>query len=167
MTQWLLTAALILSAFASATMAQTKEPLVGTWKLMSITDTTDKGEVKHVWGENPTGFLTYTADGRVWAIIVSTEEKPRTLSLNADLTVALSPFIAYEGSYNFTSDKVTHHIEASPFQMLVNTDQVRSVTLQGDRLILRQGPHADYRVPEPIAYSDYVWERMKPKTADQ
>jgi hypothetical protein len=142
MTKWLLTAALILSALASAAMAQTKESLVGTWKLVSVTDTTDKGEVKHFWGEHPAGLLTYTVDGRVSVVmVVSTEEKPLSLSLptpNGDLAIALAPFMAYEGSYTFTGDKVTHHIEASPFRVLVNTDQVRSVMLQGDHLTLRQ-----------------------------
>ena len=167
MEKWLLAAALILSAFTSAATAQSKKSLVGAWKLVSVTDTTDKGEVKRFWGEHPTGLLTYTLDGRVSVVmVVSMEEKPLSLSLptpDGDLTLALAPFMAYEGSYTFIGDKVTHHIETCPFRVLVNTDQVRSVTLQGDRLTLRQGPHADWHVPEPIAYSDYVWERIKQK----
>jgi lipocalin-like protein len=56
-------------------VAQSKTDLVGTWKLVSATDTTDKGQVIHnVYGLNPTGFLTYTADGRMMAIITDADE---------------------------------------------------------------------------------------------
>jgi hypothetical protein len=49
-------------------LAQSKADLVGTWKLISASYTTDKGKVIHnVYGLNPTGFLTYTADGRMMA----------------------------------------------------------------------------------------------------
>jgi Lipocalin-like domain len=57
--------------------AQSKADLVGTWKLISVTDTTDKGQVIHnVYGVNPPGLLTYTADGRMMAIITNGGRKP-------------------------------------------------------------------------------------------
>ena len=65
MTKWLLSAALILSAFASSAIAQTKESLVGTWRLVADRGTTEKGEDVDRRGPNPVGFLTYTADGRL------------------------------------------------------------------------------------------------------
>ncbi len=38
--------------------------VVGTWKLVSNTTTTEKGAVnKSAFGQNPSGLLTYTADG--------------------------------------------------------------------------------------------------------
>lgn len=46
--------------------AQSKADLVGTWKLVSATETTKKGEVRAAYGwQNPAGLLTYTADGRM------------------------------------------------------------------------------------------------------
>lgn len=39
-------------------LGQSKYPLVGTWKLISATDTTDKGQVvDNAYGLNPIGFL--------------------------------------------------------------------------------------------------------------
>src|SRR5690242_18744871 len=62
-------------------LAQSKNALVGTWKLISATDTTDKGQVmKDGYGRNPTGLLTYTTDGRMMAIITNGGRKP--LSVN-------------------------------------------------------------------------------------
>ena len=61
-------------------------------------------------------------------------------------------------------DKVIHHIEACLAQDLVNTDLVRSIKLQGDRLSLRWGRFVFRGVP--MASGEVVWERMKPKTTD-
>ncbi len=44
--------------------------LVGTWKLVSASTTTSTGERSETpYGLNPVGFLTYTEDGRVAAMI--------------------------------------------------------------------------------------------------
>jgi hypothetical protein len=150
MTKWLLSAALILSAFPSSTIAQTKEALVGTWKLVSYTTTNDKGEVEHGMGMNPIGALTYTADGRVSVFMADSERKQ---------------FFAYAGSYSLAGDKVTHHIEISIFQGLVNTDQVRSVRLEGDHLTMRGG-FVVGGATFGSSNNELVWERMKPNTAD-
>jgi hypothetical protein len=94
--------------------------------------------------------------------MVSSEAKPLPSPTNPDFAL-LVPSATYAGSYTFTGDKVIHHIEASSIQNIVNTDQVRSVTFQGDRLTLRVGPCTG-RGGVRIAYTDYVWERLKPET---
>jgi hypothetical protein len=57
MTKWILAAALIVSALQSTAIAQSKDTLVGTWRLISSKDMTEKGEVKDSYGPNSTGFL--------------------------------------------------------------------------------------------------------------
>ena len=166
MTKRLLSTALILSAFPSIAIAQTKESLVGTWKLVSSTDTTDKGEIKDSYGPNPTGFLTYTADGRVMVIIANGGRKPLsgpngTIEERAE---AFTTIVAYAGSYAVTGDKVIHHIEACSIQNAVNADLVRTVKLQDGRLTLRTGPYSRRGVH--LAGQELVWERLKPKTVD-
>ena len=70
--------ALLAFVFSPTMSAQCKDSLVGTWKLVSITATTDKGDVDKavLGGEHPTGLLTYTADGRMMAIISDDGRKP-------------------------------------------------------------------------------------------
>ena len=46
MTKWILSVALALLAFSSAAISQLKGDVIGTWKLVSSKDTTDKGVVK-------------------------------------------------------------------------------------------------------------------------
>lgn len=44
--------------------AQCKDGIVGTWKLVSVAATTNKGDVDEaVLGQNPSGLLTHTLDG--------------------------------------------------------------------------------------------------------
>jgi Lipocalin-like domain len=61
---------------AATEMAQSKHALVGTWKLVSATDTSEKGGVRDSMGPNPIGFLTYAADGRVSVVMGDSRRKP-------------------------------------------------------------------------------------------
>ena len=166
MAKWLLAAALTLIAFPSSAAAQSKKSLVGTWKLVSVKNTNDRGEVEDMYGPNPIGLLTYTADGRVSVLIADSRRKPLFSSgtPTADAKAeAFSSFNAYAGSYTFTGESVTNHIEVSSYQDSVNTDQVRSVTIQGNRLTLR----GEALVGGVMYHLEVVWERMKPGTANR
>ena len=150
---------------SSSAVPLTKESLVGAWKLVSLKNINDKGEGQDGYGPNPVGFLTYTADGRFSVIIADSRRKPLPVGPTASaetLSEVVSTFFAYAGSYTFTGDKVTHHIEICLIQILANTDQVRSVKLNGDRLTLR----GVWRVSGATSgSSEVVWERLKPETA--
>jgi len=164
MTKRLLSVALMLSVLAASARAQTKESLVGTWKLVSAEDTTDSGEVKSAYGHDPTGFLTYTADGRVMAVIANGGRKPLSSRDKDSAPVeeraeAFSTFAAYAGSYRVTGDTVVHHFEVASTQNLVNTDGVRFVKIEGDRLKMRTPPFVAGGVR--IAYREFIWERLK------
>jgi hypothetical protein len=51
-------------------LGQGNDKLVGTWKLVSASSTTSAGDrTESPYGPSPVGFLTYTADGRVTALI--------------------------------------------------------------------------------------------------
>jgi hypothetical protein len=74
----LTTIVMALSGFGSAqSVSIQKEMLVGTWKLVSASNVTDKGIAKdEAYGPNPIGFLTYTADGRMMGILTNGGRKP-------------------------------------------------------------------------------------------
>ena len=149
--------------FSSTANAQCKDSVVGTWKLVSVTATTDKGDVdKAVLGQNPSGLLTYTADGRMMAIISDDGRKPlsiadRVSAPAGERAQAYSTFMAYAGGYTFTCDKVVHHVEVASLQNWVNTDQTRIVSLQGNRLIVRNTPMLRAGVMVTI---ESRWERL-------
>ena len=145
-------------------MRNAKDSVVRTWKLVSVKATTDKGDVdRAVLGENPSGILTYTADGRMMTIISDDGRKPLSISDRAaapaeERAQAYSTFMAYAGRYTFTCDKVVTHVEVASLQNWVNTDQTRFVILQGNRLFVRNTPQLRGGVMVTI---ESVWERLK------
>jgi hypothetical protein len=154
----------VLSVSSFTANAQCNESVVGTWKLLSVTARTDKGDVDMVvLGQSPSGLLTYTADGRMMAIISDDGRKPLSIadrvSAPADERArAYSTFMAYAGRYTFSCDKVVHHVEVASLQNWVNTDQTRFLKVQGDRMIVRNTPMLRAGVMVNI---ESVWERVK------
>jgi Lipocalin-like domain len=64
----------------SSTVALAGEnPVLGTWKLKSfVREVTATGERIHLFGEHPSGYLSYSADGRMYAIVASDDRiRPR------------------------------------------------------------------------------------------
>src|SRR5262245_6774258 len=59
-------------AFLSSTIAVAGDnPVLGTWKLKSIVhEVTATGEKIHEFGEHPSGYISYSADGRMYAIAI-------------------------------------------------------------------------------------------------
>jgi hypothetical protein len=155
---------LFVLAAPSLLTAQTKQSVVGTWKLVSVSSTNDKGVVNNaIYGTHPAGLITYTAEGRVSVIITDDGRKP--LSVNDRLAAtmeeraaAFSTLVAYAGTYSFTGDKVIHHVEIDAMQNRVGSEQVRFVTLQGERLTLKTPP--TMRGGESLTF-ELVWERIK------
>lgn len=162
MKKWVVTAALVILAIPFSAIVQSNDAIVGTWKLVSATDTTDKGEVKDAFGKNPAGLLTYTADGRMMVIITHAGRK----SLSVDDYISAPPeeraeafatVLAYAGRYTHRGGEVIHHIEVCSIQNRVNRDVVRTiVALQGNRLILR----TPQRLHGAMATTELIWERI-------
>ena len=151
--------------FSPELIAQTNmNALIATWKLVSARDTTDKGEVIEApYGKNPTGFLTYSADGRMMAII--TNDGRKFLSGGADtspveeMAAAFATLIAYAGRYTVEGDKVIHHLDAAWVPNVVNRDLVRFIVkVEENRLTLRAAPFT--RKGVQIAQEELVWERI-------
>ncbi len=167
MSKWILALALASTAAAtiSVGLAQSNKTLVGTWKLESATITTDRGEVRNSWGAHPIGFLTYTEDGRMSAILTLDERKPLSVSdfISApadERAEAFASMTAYAGRYTFTEEKVVHHVEAASTPNDVGTDLTRLVKLDGDRLtLLVAKPYL--RGGIMVRSQELIWKRLK------
>ncbi len=160
------TAILAIAAFAvffAAVVGPADDKLVGTWNLVSASSTTSSGEPSEPpYGPNPSGFLTYTGDGRVSALISYAGRKPlsfgaETPALQAERAEAFKTFLAYAGRYTLAGDKVNHHIEISSIQNFVGKDLVRSVNFQGDQIILTTPPAP---VNGKIQIIKLIWQRL-------
>jgi hypothetical protein len=136
------------------------DKLAGTWKLVSASSTTSAGErCESPYGAQPTGFLTYTADGRVTALISHDGRKPLAYGGGSleEQAEAFKTFLAYAGRYTLNADKVTHHVEVSSIQNYVDKDLVRSVKFKGDQITLVTPPT---RVNGKMQTIELIWQRL-------
>jgi hypothetical protein len=155
-------------ALAASASAQSKDALVGTWKLVSATVTTEKGEKSDAFGRGAIGFLTYTADGRMMAMISHGGRKPLSVpdyifAPASERAEAFATFAAYGGRYTYNKETVIHHVEVSSVQNHVGTDIARMIVkLQADELILRtpQFPEGGRMVTAEV-----IWQRLKGEAA--
>ena len=135
--------------------------LAGSWKLVSAVCATAEGVATRPNGDHPVGFITYTCDGRIWAIIADGERKRLSGDWVSAAPIehadAFDACLAYTGRYTVSGDQVVHHIEVATVENWVNTEQVRFFELQGDRLTLRTPP-LPFRGVRQIF--EVVWERL-------
>ena len=132
---------------------------MGTWKLLSASSTTSKGERNDApYGEDPTGFLTYTEAGRVTSLISYGGRKLLPVGATPEQQAeAFNTFLAYTGRYTLSGNKVTHRIEVSSIQNYVNKDLVRSIKFEGDLITLTTPPTL---VNGKIQSVELVWQRL-------
>ena len=91
-------------------------PLIGTWKLKSyVREVAATGERYNERGEHPNGYLGYSADGRMYAIITwENRITPREVVPTDEERIKLfSTMISYAGTYTFDDEKVVHHVDIS------------------------------------------------------
>ena len=137
--------------------------IIGTWKLVSAVLTTLDGAPRQLLGENPSGFLTYTDDGRMSAIVASSGRQPLSVAdpaaaAAAEQAEAFATFTAYAGRYTFHGERVIHHVEVSLFQNWAGTDQIRFARLDGSRLTLTAPPMS---IGGEQLVVQLTWEQIK------
>lgn len=116
-----------------------KERLVGTWTMVSsVREEIPSGAKTDSFGPNPQGFITYTPDGRMSAIITRSDRTaPTGGRANADEAEALfRSMLSYAGRYTVEGDVVTHHVDISWNQSFTGGEQKRHIALDGDLLKL-------------------------------
>ncbi|MDQ3665224.1 MAG: SgcJ/EcaC family oxidoreductase [Acidobacteriota bacterium] len=161
---WLIIAAQNNIAFSGQPTTQSGASLAGTWRLVSAWASTASGGRNNApFGSSPTGFLTYTREGRMTAILSHGGRKPLSgsdrISAPADERAeAFATFFGYAGRYSLTDDKVIHHVEISSVPNWVNTDLIRVIKFEGDRIIVRTPPMS---VGGTIQTTELVFERVK------
>jgi hypothetical protein len=135
------------------------DTLIGTWKLLFASSQTPSGERNEApYGPSPSGLLTYTADGRVTALISYGGRKLlQARAAVEEQAEAFKTFLAYAGQYTLRGDQITHHIEVSSIQNYVNQDLVRTIRLAGDRIVLVTPPTL---VNGKVQTVELVWQRL-------
>ncbi len=139
-------------------------PLVGTWKLLSVELRLQDGTTRHPWGKKVAGQLIYGADGFMAGSFM---QKNRSLFGVADVmagtpsefAAAMKSYIGYAGPYSIQDDRVIHHAEVSLFPNWTGTDIDRFFEIQGNQLTLSTPPLV---FGEISGSAVLVWERRTP-----
>jgi hypothetical protein len=148
---------------SSSTVADEKDKLVGTWKLISaVSEDLSTSQKTNIYKGTPVGFITYGADGRVMTIIVdSPRKKPAAnVATAAEAEALFRSMAAYAGTYTVKGNQVIHVPEVSWNETWTGTDQIRDYKFDGERLLLATAPS-----PNPFTGKMSVrilaWEKIK------
>lgn len=153
------------------TLKNNHNPLLGTWKLISVTAIFPDGNINNeAFGTNPIGYITYTAEGKMMVIFSKSERpllsgnsaSPLTAAIHSvpieERAQAFSSFNSYAGSYTLDGNKVIHHVEIASIPNRVGQSLIRSFKLDGNRVTLKTPPSKSDDVPKVF---ELVWERIE------
>ena len=130
----------------SATIVTADEnPILGTWKVKSfVSEVSATGERYNLFGEHPNGYLSYSSDGRMSAIVVADNRvKPHGVAPTDEEAVKLHrTMLAYAGTYTLDAEKVFHHVDISWDEATTAlSDVVRFYKLDGNTLTITTAPN--------------------------
>ena len=131
-------------------------PLVGTWKLVSFQFEAEGGnERRDVYDEHPVGFIIFTADFRVLALLTASEragdEAARSL---------FDRMMAYSGRYRLRVDDCFITIVDSAWHPAwIGTEQTNFFTLDGDTLSIISPLQEHPKFPDQRVRGVAVWRK--------
>jgi hypothetical protein len=159
MTNWILAVALIVMAFPSAGLAQTKNTLVGTWKLVSWQVIVENEPPQNVFGSHPKGYLVLTHEGR--AIVVTTADNRKGGMGDAERAALHKSMLAYSGKYRIEGNDFITVVDVSWNEEWNGTEQRRHYRIEGDKLFVESAPAPSIVFPGKTDFRRIVWEREK------
>jgi len=147
--------------FAQAAIADDREKLIGTWKVLSYENEFKDGSPRRaVYGQNPTGFIILTAEGRMAAIVEGEGRKPA--KTDEERAALLRTMFAYSGMYRIDGDKWITKVDVSWNPAWNGTDQVRFYKLDGNQLEVTGAWGPNPNLPgSPITRGVVLFERAK------
>jgi hypothetical protein len=124
--------------------------IVGTWKLVAAAARDRSGNpLPTPYGSKGMGRVMFDADGRMMA--VTCDGRPE---LPAGTSRAYS---SYCGNYSFDGARLVTRVDAASDPARIGSDQVREVSFDGARMILKPPPRQTEAGEE---YRELTWERI-------
>lgn len=115
-----------------------KNALLGTWRLKSYVVTRGAGGRSTPYGENPSGYLIYSAENRMQVIGVAADRTvpAGTSPPDSERVMLYDTMFAYAGTFSVEGDKIIHHVDISWNETWTGTDQMRAFEVRGSILTL-------------------------------
>ncbi|WP_394000136.1 lipocalin-like domain-containing protein [Luteimonas sp. WGS1318] len=107
--------------------------LEGTWRLLSYAvEVKATGALFPPMGEAPSGYVIFSAEGRVWFMLTGEGREPA--ASDQGLARLLETVIAYTGRYWIEGETWVTAVDVAWNPAWVGTEQRRHFVLEGDRL---------------------------------
>ncbi len=124
---------LALCLVAQPGFADDRTKVVGLWKLVSYeVEVQATGAKGPVMGQHPTGYVNFSADGRVFFILTGEGRAPP--KSDQDRANLLGTLIAYTGTYRVEGDRWITKVDVAWNPEWIGTEQARTFKIDGDRL---------------------------------
>ena len=144
----------------------TRDELIGSWQILSAVQHFDDGMTAAEFGPRIRGYLIYTAEGTVSAVLGASDRPDISAGDPLDATaeeyeISARRFVAYAGTFMLDEDTghVHHTIELSLYPNWQGQRQLRLVEFDGDILTITASPRtaADGR----SFHSELRWRRAR------
>ena len=139
-----------------------EDRLVGTYRLRSFRDIADDGEVREPLGADPVGFILYSAERYMTAVLMAAN-RPNfgagdiLSGTDAERVAAFASASGYAGRWRIEGGEVVHHLEAATFPNWTGTVQRRPYEIDGDELRLFP---PRMLMDGKIRRSEVFWQRL-------
>ena len=143
--------------------AWSADSLAGTWRVVSDTAEETEGKAVHkFYGDNPSGYIIYTADGRWIQLITDSTRKPPAAPTATDAEAAelWRTMGAGAGTYKIEGDKIAGLVEVSFNPAAVGTQFSVPFEVNGDHLQYKAGPFMNAVIGKQVV-NTRVFERVK------
>ena len=135
-----------------------RAPLVGTWKLISNYLENKEGQRRYPQGENPNGYVVFTAEGRMLTLFTSGGNEPP--KSNEECTLLFKNMVAYTGIFRVEGDRFITKVDMSWCKWWNGTEHVRTFKIEGTRLeIITAWEPIRAVLGSPLVRGTAVWER--------
>lgn len=130
--KWLIVLFLFVVALQPS-FAEDRAQIQGVWKLVTYeVEIQSTGQKEYPMGQKPSGYVMFTAEGRVFLVFTAEGRKPG--KTDQERAALFGSLIAYTGTYRLEGDKWITSVEVAWNPEWVGTEQSRSYKIDGDRL---------------------------------
>lgn len=139
-----------------------RDRLIGTWTLVSaVREEIPSGAKTDQLGAAPKGYLTYTPEGRMIALITRGDRKAPASGKTtaAEAEDLFRSMLSYGGTFSVAGDVVTHHVDISWNQSFTGGDQKRNFRFDGERLLLSTPQSLD-PIDSKMSVRIMTWQRV-------
>ncbi len=145
----------------------TNNPFLGTWRLISWENRDAGGQLGYPLGPDALGYITYTADGYIFAQIMAAGRATLATQnpfggVDAEAAAAARSHMSYCGRYEVRTggenDEVVHRVAISDFPNWVGGEQLRFYKFEDEKLILSAPP---FQTKKGEITTFLIWERAK------